>query len=257
MNFDLVCRLRDGAHHSGNWGGLLADPAVILSHAIASFIGPKGGLRLKAWLPQPVKPNIRAVLSDVVIDGGEDAPAVDTWWGEPGLTGPEKVYAWNSFAVLAMKSGNPDAPVNAIANEAWARCQLRYVVGTKVDEVLPALRRHLDQNGFKMVEIVDLPDVARFQATQTDPDDPWAKWVAKSFEATSGVKPAVIPSTGGGVPNDVFQHDLGLPTIWVPHSYAGCSQHAPDEHVLLPVARSAMQIMAGLYWDIGQGPVPV
>jgi acetylornithine deacetylase/succinyl-diaminopimelate desuccinylase-like protein len=256
MNFDLVCKLRDGAHHSGNWGGLLADPAVILSHAIASFVGPKGGLRLKSWLPQPVKPNIRAALSDVVIDGGDGAPAVDTWWGEPGLTGPEKVYAWNSFAVLAMKSGNPDAPVNAIANEAWARCQLRYVVGTKVDEVLPALRRHLDQNGFKMVEIVDLPDVARFQATQTDPDDPWAKWVAHSFQETSGVKPAVIPSTGGGVPNDIFQRDLGLPTIWVPHSYAGCSQHAPDEHVLLPVARSAMQIMAGLYWDVGQGPVP-
>ena len=43
MTFDLVCHLRDGAHHSGNWGGLLADPTVILSHAIASFIGPRAG----------------------------------------------------------------------------------------------------------------------------------------------------------------------------------------------------------------------
>ena len=115
LAFDLVCHLRDGGHHSGNWGGLLADPAIILAHAIASFVGPRGGLRLKAWLPPPIAPNIRAALKDVTIDGGDKAPSADPTWGEPGLSGPEKVYAWNSFAVLAMTSGHPDAPVNAIA----------------------------------------------------------------------------------------------------------------------------------------------
>ncbi|MEM8973893.1 MAG: M20 peptidase family dipeptidase, partial [Pseudomonadota bacterium] len=46
------------------------------------------------------------------------------------------------------------------------------------------------------------------------------------------------------------------PAIWVPHSYAGCSQHAPDEHILMPVSRNALEIMAGLYWDLGEGGVP-
>ena len=256
LTFDLVCRLREGGHHSGNWGGLLADPAVILAHAIATFIGPRGGLRLKAWLPPPIAPHIRATLRDVVIDGGDKAPAIDAGWGEPGLTGPEKVYAWNSFAVLAMTSGNPDAPVNAIAPYARARCQLRYVVGTKVDEVLPALRRHLDTQNLKMVEIVAVPDVGKFEATRTDPDHPWAQWAVNSLTETSGTKPAVIPSSGGGVPNHLFQSGLGMPTLWVPHSYPGCSQHAPDEHILLPVAKSALRLMAGLYWDLGAGGTP-
>ncbi len=256
LTFDLVCALREGGHHSGNWGGLIADPTVILAHAIATFVGPKGGLRLKAWLPPPIAPNIRDALKDVVIEGGAEAPKIDTWWGEPGLSGPEKVYAWNSFAVLSIIAGNPDAPVNAIAPFARARCQLRYVVGTNVDEVLPALRRHLDQNGFPHVTVEETKGVARFPATRTDPDHPWAEWARRSLETTSGVKPAVIPSTGGGVPNDVFQVTLGLPTLWIPHSYAGCSQHAPDEHVLLPVARSAMEVMAGLYWDFGEGGLP-
>ena len=48
--------------------------------------------------------------------------------------------------------------------------------------------------------------------------------------------------------NDV----LGLPTVWIPHSYAGCSQHAPDEHLLAPVVREALGIMAGLWWDLGE-----
>jgi acetylornithine deacetylase/succinyl-diaminopimelate desuccinylase-like protein len=256
ITFDLVCKLREGGHHSGNWGGLIADPAVILCHAIASFIGPRGGIRLRSWKPPPISPAVREALADVVIDGGDDAPQIQAWWGEPGLSPPEKVYAWNSFAVLAMIAGNPEAPVNAIAPEARARCQLRYVVGTNVADILPALRRHLDQQGLRLVAIEEVADAGRFEATQTAPDHPWALWVRTSFEATSGAKPAIIPSTGGGVPNDVFQDVLGLPTIWVPHSYAGCSQHAPDEHVLLPVVHSALRLMAGLYWDLGEGSTP-
>jgi hypothetical protein len=44
---------------------------------------------------------------------------------------------------------------------------------------------------------------------------------------------------------------LGLPTIWVPHSYPACSQHAPNEHMLASVAREGLQIMTGLFWDLG------
>ena len=47
---------------------------------------------------------------------------------------------------------------------------------------------------------------------------------------------------------------LGLPTVWVPHSYAACSQHAPNEHLLAPIAREGLQIMAGLFWDLGEAP---
>jgi hypothetical protein len=108
-----------------------------------------------------------------------------------------------------------------------------------------------------MVEVVEAQGVGRFPATRTEPDHPWAVWVRRSFEETEPhVRPAIIPSTGGGVPNDAFQDILGLPTIWIPHSYAGCSQHAPDEHVLIPVARSALGLMAGLYWDLGSGKTP-
>jgi hypothetical protein len=49
----------------------------------------------------------------------------------------------------------------------------------------------------------------------------------------------------------VFAGLLDLPTIWIPHSYAGCSQHAPDEHMLAGVAREALMLMTGLFWDIG------
>ena len=33
-------------------------------------------------------------------------------------------------------------------------------------------------------------------------------------------------------------------------------QHAPDEHLLAPLARQALQLMAGLFWDLGESPPP-
>jgi hypothetical protein len=73
-----------------------------------------------------------------------------------------------------------------------------------------------------------------------------------SIQKTTNKKPAILPNLGGGLPNDVFSEILDLPTLWVPHSYASCSQHAPNEHILAPIMREGLEIMAGLFWDIGE-----
>jgi hypothetical protein len=52
----------------------------------------------------------------------------------------------------------------------------------------------------------------------------------------------------------VFIDILGLPTIWVPHSDGGCSQHTPDEHFLCSIAREGLRLMTGLFWDLAEDP---
>ena len=248
LDFDLMVRLREGTHHSGNWGGLLADPAQLLAHALASICDARGRIRVPEWRPEPPSEATRAALAELPV--GEGGPAIDEGRGEPGLAPAERLLAWNSFAVLALTAGRPEAPVNAIAGEARATCQLRFVVGTDPDVILPALRRHLDREGFGSVEVRPRREGA-FAATRLEPDHPWMRWAAASIGRTAGRVPHVLPNLGGSLPNDVFADLLGLPTVWVPHSYAGCSQHAPDEHVLRPVIRCALRVMAGLWWDLG------
>ena len=114
LNFDLVVDLREGGHHSGNWGGLLANPGVLLCHAIASIIDAKGHVLARDILPERIPDSVRRALADVVVDPGPDGPEINTWWGERGLTESEKVFAWNTFEVLAMSTGNPERPVNAV-----------------------------------------------------------------------------------------------------------------------------------------------
>jgi len=254
ITFDLELSLREGAHHSGNWGGLLADPAMILAHALTCITDKRGQIQIAEWRPDSLTDSVRAALDGLPIEGS-DGPAIDTDWGEASLTPAERAYGWNSFAVLAMKSGVPEAPVNAISDVARATCQLRYVVGTTPEEILPALRRHLDAHGFEAVKIIP-HDRGFFAATRLDPSHPWVGFVTDSIEQTTGTPPHVLPNLAGSLPNDSFTDILELPTVWVPHSYRSCSQHAPNEHVLKSLSRDALRLMAGLFWDIGEKGTP-
>ncbi|MDQ4061270.1 MAG: M20 family metallopeptidase, partial [Pseudomonadota bacterium] len=255
LAFDMWIEAREGGHHSGNWGGLLSNPGIELAHAIASVVSPTGQIRIPDWVPAELPANVRRVLADCEVEGGPDGPAVEPWWGEPGLSPAEKVFGWCSFEVLAYKTGNPETPVNAIPPRASARCQLRFVVGVDPETILPSLRRHLDRHGFTRVRIAKSRDEV-FQATRLDPDNPWVTWAVASIARTTGKKPAVLPNLGGSLPNDIFSEILGLPTVWVPHSYPACSQHAPNEHLPIGIAREGLALMAGLYWDLGEPGVP-
>jgi acetylornithine deacetylase/succinyl-diaminopimelate desuccinylase-like protein len=251
---DLVVNLREGAHHSGNWGGLIANAGIVLAQALSTITNARGTILVPEWRP-PLPQSVRQVLAGVEVDGGDDGPAIDRDWGEPDLSPAERVFAWNSFEVLALTTGTPERPVNAIPGNARAHCQLRYVVGTDVDDVLPALRRHLDRHGFTNVD-VELGRSSFFKASRLDPADPWVQWAKLSLERTSGKLPTILPNLGGSLPNDIFTDVLGLKTLWVPHSYAGCSQHAPNEHLLAPIAREGLALMAGLFWDLGDPDTP-
>jgi acetylornithine deacetylase/succinyl-diaminopimelate desuccinylase-like protein len=253
LNFDLAVDLRAGGHHSGNWGGILANPGVILANAIASIIDAKGRVLARDILPDSIPNSVRAALADCVVEGGPDGPAIDAWWGEPGLSVPEKVFAWNTFEVLAFRTGNPENPVNAVPPKASAHCQIRFTVDVPWQSLLPSLRKHLDAHGFQIVTIAQSgQDV--MAATRLDPDHPAALWASTSIERTTGKKPALLPNLGGSLPNECFTDTLGMPTVWVPHSYASCSQHAPNEHVLAPLMREGLRMMTGMFWDMGDAP---
>lgn len=250
FNFDLNINLREGGHHSGNYGGLLANPGIILSHAIASMVDAKGKILVEALRPATVAPSIKKAIDKLTIEG-KGGPKIDPEWGEPGLSSAQKVYGWNTLDVLAFECGDPERPVNAIPPKAWARCHIRFIAESDPDTFIPAIRKHLDQHGFSMVEIETVPNNYGL-ATRMDPDNPWVEFVTSSFETTLNKKVAFLPNLGGTLPNDVFSHIIGMPTIWVPHSYAGCNQHAPNEHFMGTIAREGLQLMTGLFWDIAE-----
>jgi acetylornithine deacetylase/succinyl-diaminopimelate desuccinylase-like protein len=255
FHFDLVVDLRPGGVHSGHWGGLTTDPAVVLTHALGAIIDRHGKILVRDWLPgNGVPTSVRAVLEGCPVGGGGEAASVDPNWGEPGLTPAEKIYGWNSFIVLAMVSGRPENPVNAVAPNARAHCQIRYTVDSDPATFAESLRKHLDAEGFGIVRIENAG--IRMPASRTDPAHPWVRWAVASMERSLGKRVQVIPNSSGGLPGDVFVDYLGVPLVWIPHSYNGCKQHGPDEHYLIGPAREGISAFAGIWWDLGEAGTP-
>ncbi|MFT8246111.1 M20/M25/M40 family metallo-hydrolase [Roseomonas sp. BN140053] len=249
---DLVVNLREGSHHSGHWGGLLKDAGVVLAHAIAAIISRDGRILVPGWRPENVPEAVRRASAAVISEPLPGAPVPEEGWGEPGLSRSDRIYAWNSAIVLASISGQPEGPVNAVGGAARARIQLRHIADTRTEDVVPALRAHLDAQGFTEVEVVPVTERDMFPASRTDPDDPWVRLVADSFARTAGRPPNVIPNIGASGPSEYFREVLGTPVMWIPHSYGGCGQHGPDEHGLGSLFREGLGLMAGVWWDIAE-----
>jgi acetylornithine deacetylase/succinyl-diaminopimelate desuccinylase-like protein len=249
-HFTLALHERPGGVHSGNWGGMTTDPAIVLAHAIACIADRNGRILVPEWLPPHGMPEpVRAALVGCEMQDEESAK-INPNWGEPGLTSAEKVYGWTSFIVLAMLSGKPDAPVNAVAPDAKAWCQLRYTVDSDPAQFATGLRRHLDAHGFQKVEI-ESPGI-RMPASRTSPDNDWVRRARASMERTLGKRVQIVPNGGGGLPGDVFVDHLHTPLVWIPLSYNGCKQHGPNEHVLAPTVREGLLGYVGLWWDLGE-----
>ena len=257
FNFDLSLKLRAGGHHSGNWGGLLANPGVIMANALAALVDARGRILVPELKPPGIPDSVRRALAELEVTG-RGGPEIDPNWGEPGLSLAEKVYGWNTLDILAFECGNPENPAHAIPPSARARCHIRFVAGSNPEEFIPAVRRRLDAHGFQNIEISKVRE-NHTMGTRLDPDHPWVRFAVESFRKTHGSKPDYLPNLGGTLPNDAFAEILGLPTVWVPHSYGGCSQHAPDEHLLAPIAREGMRLMTGLFWDLSEqgGPAAI
>ncbi|MFZ4409173.1 MAG: M20/M25/M40 family metallo-hydrolase [Paracraurococcus sp.] len=257
FQFDLVLKLREGGVHSGHWGGLTTDPAIRMTHALSSIMDPRGKILVRDWLPRNGVPaEVRAALAGCPVGAGEGAASatIDADWGEPGLTPAEKIYGWNGFIVLAMLSGQPENPMNAVAPSARATCHIRYTADTDPATFEASLRRHLDAEGFADIAIENAGK--RMAAARTAPNHPWVLWAQDSMQRTLETRVQVIPNSSGGLPGDVFADQLGLPMVWVPHSYNGCKQHGPDEHLLMGPAREGILAFAGLWWDLGETGTP-
>ena len=248
--FDLEVNLRSHAHHSGNWGGVLPNPGLILAHALASLVDARGRLQVDGLRPPPIPAAVRA-LATIEVGRDDDAPETDPDWGEPGLSLAERLFGWNTLEVLAYKTGNPDNPVGAIPGRAAAACNLRFVVGTDWRAASDILRAHLDAHGFGQVQVkvrrgTPPPGWTRTMPGPAGPRHRWPRPPAP-HPPSCPTWAAPCPTTRSRTCWDCPRSGCRIPTRLLPAR--------PDEHLLAPVARQAMAIMAGLFWDLGeQGP---
>ncbi len=149
FNFDLTVDLRSGGHHSGNWGGLLANPGTILAHAIASMVDARGRILVEGLRPPPIPPSVREALADIV-PGEPGGPEIDARVGRAGpdagrarLRVEQRSRSWRSSPAI------PSTRSTRFRRAPSAHMQLRFVVGCDPAAIpARAARASFDAHGF-------------------------------------------------------------------------------------------------------------
>ncbi|MFG6666405.1 M20 family metallopeptidase [Halomonas sp. HNIBRBA4712] len=249
LQFKLSLDTGNGDRHSGNWGGVITNAAAVLSNALATLVSQSGEVLVDFLKAPAISDEVSRLIRDLPVGGGASDPIIDPSWGEKALSDGERLYGSNTLEILALGAGSLEKPIGAVPERAEAVLQLRFVKGTDWQGAEAKLRRHLAEKGF---EAIELEILGGYAATRLDPGHPWVEFVASSAEQSLGEPVHILPNLGGTIPNHCFADVLTLPTVWLPHSYPACNQHAPNEHLLNTIVEQGLEMATGVFWDLGE-----
>jgi acetylornithine deacetylase/succinyl-diaminopimelate desuccinylase-like protein len=235
--------------HSGHYGNWVPNPALALSHVLASLKNERGEVTVAGFydhtrLPSPAD---RAALTDL-------PPVEEALLHEMGLAAAEVPGSRLVDRLMAPSlniRGLGAAAVgadrrNVIPASASASIDIRLAAGDDPSRMLGLLRQHLAGLGYHVLDReptrAERRGHARLARLQVEPAYPAASTpaetpiVAHLLDAASQAagRPALtMPTLGGSVPLHHFAEVLGAPTVILPIANADNSQHAADENIRL------------------------
>ncbi len=116
--------------------------------------------------------------------------------------------------------------------EASAKLDFRLVPDQDPDDIVQLLRQHLDAQGFRDVEIVEVEGEGE-RAARSDPDAPIVSVVVDTARELYGLEPLVLPNMAGTGPQYLLCAQFGVPAIGMGVGNADSNNHAPNENILL------------------------
>ncbi len=227
---------------------LLPNAAVRMAQALASMYTPDGlpaveGLDVGVRPPTPAQLEVVAAMPLARLDDDRREYGVERFIG--GRDGLEAFHARTFTPTLNVQGlwsgfiGEGDKTITPA--EADARLDIRIVPDQVPEEVVDALRRHLDRAGFGDVE-VRLEEAE--PAWWTPPDHPLLDAAARASEAVTG-KPAIrYVSMPGTVPMFQVCAQHRVPATLLGAGRDDCRAHAPNENVRIDDLGRAARIMA-------------
>jgi acetylornithine deacetylase/succinyl-diaminopimelate desuccinylase-like protein len=131
---------------------------------------------------------------------------------------------------------------------ASAKLDFRLVPDQDPDDILAKLRLHLDQKGFRDVQI-EVHGAERPGAV--DPDAALVELAARTAEEVYGRPPRVYPLSGGTTPMYLFT-EKGVPVIAPGVGYDDNRAHSPNEHVRILDFEQAVRHLARVVRRFGR-----
>ena len=112
--------------------------------------------------------------------------------------------------------------------EAMAKIDFRIVPDQEPDDLVAKLRKHLADQGFDDIEVIQHNGS---RAARVDPNSPFVQTVIETAREVYGKEPVVSPTSGGSGPMDPFVRLLNVPISNVGIGYSNTLVHSPNENM--------------------------
>ncbi len=235
---------------------IVPNPAWRLAWALENLKGPDERVQLPGFYEsvRPPTPAQRALLA--AWDYPEDE--VRQLYGIPafleGLTGPalkERLLFGPTCNICGFHSGyGGPGSKTVLPAEAVAKLDFRLVPDQAPEEIVKALRAHLDAQGFTDVEIAWWEGERPFAG---DPERPFVQKAVRAAERVYSHKPTVLPLMAGTGPVHLLCGQFGVPIVTAGVGYADSRAHAPDENIRLADFVQGIEYVAAVLDELEQG----
>ena len=224
--------------HSGIYGGVVHNPAIVLAEVVAGMHDAKGRVTLPGFYDRVLKltKEEREELARLPIDDNNflqitGAPAL---YGEAGFTANERTGARPSLDVNGMLSGfTGEGSKTVIPSLAMAKISMRLVPDQDPKEVHQQFIRYLQKQAPKDIRW-ELIAMAGASASISDRNNVWVQAMGKALETVWGTRP-YFRREGGSIPvvRDM-QELLGVESVISGFGLPDDNVHAPNEKMHLP-----------------------
>ncbi|MBI1170442.1 dipeptidase [bacterium] len=239
--------------HSGRHGGSAPNPIRALTRILSSLHDAEGEVRVAGFASAalPPDPLIEAAIRGVNYDSAG-------YFAEIGAPQPSPLP--DGVSLLTRQWLRPTLEFNGISGgyagagtktvipaTASAKITCRLVPGQVPDDVVAAIRRHLEAElptGFRLTVTQKGPGTPAFAL---DPALPELKVAEDILAQVLGARPLRV-AMGATIPiGEVFARNLGVGTIFFSFSTSDEDYHAPNEHFRLSSFRTGQIAWARLF----------
>lgn len=244
--------------HSGQFGGAVANPAIVLTQILAQMKDRGGRVKIPGFYDDVVEltESERAEykklpFNERVYMKGLGAPKL---FGESGYTTLERASARPTFEINGLSSGFTGAGAKTVLPAtAMAKVSMRLVPNQDPGKVADQFEAYLKKVTPKTVKLT-LTRMQGGKAWKTTLDNPYVQAAARAIEIGFGKTP-VFTREGGSIPVvGTFQDVLGLPSVLFGVGLPDDRIHAPNEKLDLMNFHNGIIASACLYDEIAGVP---
>jgi acetylornithine deacetylase/succinyl-diaminopimelate desuccinylase-like protein len=242
--------------HSGTFGGVVVNPAIVLSKVMAALIDEKGRVQVPGFYDDvlPVSDRERQQFASLPFKEADFKKqiGVDAVSGEEGYSTLERRSARPTFDINGLTSGyQGEGAKTILPAKASAKFSFRLVPNqdpAKISKSLEKKLRELCPPGIKMelVQFGGAPGVV------VPLENPYVSAAAKAIEHGFGKAPVYIRE-GGSIPivSD-FRQQLGVDTLLLGWGLDDDNTHSPNEKFSLADFHRGIKASAALWSELAK-----